>query len=141
MGNETFDELLKRDEQRVTDGFKKKIKLKRVIAGRDKVLTVPYVEEEKLLHGDFEPTGEHGENEAGRGEGEVGDVIARSRPQGGGGETGDGEDDDSSGSGEGNGGEHGLESDIYQLGKELTEKLKLPNLKDKGKKVPTDDYI
>ncbi|MDP3731361.1 MAG: DUF444 family protein [bacterium] len=141
MGNETFDELLKRDEQRVADGFKKKIKLKRVLVGHDKVLTVPYVEEEKLLHGDFEPTGEHGEDEAGRGEGEIGDIIARSRPQGGGGDSGDDEDDDSSDAGEGNGGEHGLESDIFQLGKELTEKLKLPNLKDKGKKVPTDDYI
>src|SRR3989344_135398 len=144
MANETFDELLKRDEQRAIDGFKKKIKLRRVFAGRGKILTVPYVEEEKLFHGDFEPTGEHGEDEAGRGEGEVGDVIARSRlkgDDGDSGEAGEGEDDDSSGAGEGDGGEHGLESDVYQLGKELTEKLQLPNLKDKGKKVLTDDYV
>lgn len=142
MADETSDELLKRDEQRVSDGFKKKIKLRRILVGRGKVITVPYVEEEKLLHGDFEPTGEHGEDEAGRGEGGVGDVINRSRIKSEEGEGGgdDGEDD-SSGAGEGGGGEHGLESDAYQLGKQLSEKLQLPNLKDKGKKVPTDDYI
>lgn len=141
MADETFDELLKRDEQRISDGFKKKIRLRRTLVGRGKVITVPYVEEEKLLHGDFEPAGEHGEDEAGRGEGEIGDIIARSRINSDGDENGSDDGDEDSSGGEDGEGEHGMESDAYQLGKELSEKLQLPNLKDKGRKVPTDDYV
>lgn len=141
MAGETFDEPLKRDEQRISDGFKKKIKLRRILVGRGKVVTVPYVEEEKLLHGNFEPTGEHGEDDAGRGEGEVGDIIARSKIKSDGNDDSSDDDGDEDGTGEGDEGEHGIESDAYQLGKELSEKLQLPNLKDKGKKVPTDDYV
>ena len=139
---ESFDDLLKRDEQREEDGFTKKIKIRRVLAGRDKVVVVPFVEEEKLIHGEFEPTGEHGQDLAGQGKGELGEVIARAPLQGYGEEDGDGDgdgDDPGSGSGEGKG-EHGIETEAYQLGKELSEKLNLPNLKDKGKKVPTDEY-
>jgi len=139
---ESFDDLLKRDEQREEDGFTKKIKIRRVLAGRDKVVVVPFVEEEKLIHGEFEPTGEHGQDLAGQGKGELGEVIARAPLQGCGEEDGDGDgdgDDPGSGSGEGKG-EHGIETEAYQLGKELSEKLNLPNLKDKGKKVPTDEY-
>ena len=139
---ESFDDLLKRDEQREEDGFTKKIKIRRVLAGRDKVVVVPFVEEEKLIHGEFEPTGEHGQDLAGQGKGELGEVIARAPLQGYGEEDGDGDgdgDDPGSGSGEGEG-EHGIETEAYQLGKELSEKLNLPNLKDKGKKVPTDEY-
>ncbi len=136
---ELFDDLLKRDEQREEDGFAKKIKIRRVLAGRNKVVIVPFVEEEKLIHGEFEPTGEHGQDLAGQGKGEVGEVIGRMPIQGGGGEGGDSGDDPDSGAGEGEG-EHGTETDAYQLGKELSEKLRLPNLKDKGKKVPTDEY-
>src|SRR3989344_3697187 len=129
---ELFDDLLKRDEQREEDGFAKKIKIRRVLAGRNKVVVVPFVEEEKLIHGEFEPTGEHGQDLAGQGKGELGEVIARAPLQGYGEEDGDGD-------GEGEG-EHGIETEAYQLGKELSEKLNLPNLKDKGKKVPTDEY-
>ena len=50
---ESFDDLLKRDEQREEDGFTKKIKIRRVLAGRDKVVVVPFVEEEKLIHAEF----------------------------------------------------------------------------------------
>lgn len=132
-----FDEILKRDAQREKDGFERKIRIRRVLVGRGKVISVPYVEEEKLIHGDFEPTGEHGQDLAGHGEGEIGQVIAErpiSENDEGGGET---EETATAGEGEG---EHGVESEAYQLGKELSEKLELPNLKDKSKKVPTNEY-
>src|SRR3989344_8813924 len=136
---ESFDDLLKRDEQREEDGFAKKIKIRRVLAGRDKIVVVPFVEEEKLIHGEFDPTGEHGQDLAGQGKGEVGEVIGRAPLQGYDEEDDDAGDDPDSGTGEGEG-KHGIETDAYQLGKELSEKLQLPNLKDRGKKIPTDEY-
>ncbi len=137
MAVESLEELLKRDEQRIKDGFPKKIQFRKILIGPKKLITVPYVEEEKLIHGDFEPTGEHGENLAGHGEGEVGQVIAEEFLSENG-NGGDGEDNDS---GPGQGGEdHGIESEAYELGRELSKKLELPNLKDKSKKVPTDEY-
>lgn len=137
---ESLDELLKRDEQREKDGFKKKIKIGRILAGRGKVIMVPYVIEEKLLHGEFEPSAENEGGKPGHGEGDVGDVIGEESPEGEDGD-GDGDGDDGNGAGEGDGGEHGIEAEAYKLGKELSEKFQLPNLKDKGKKVPTDEYI
>lgn len=139
MPNESFEELLKRDEQREKDGFSKKIKIRRILVDKGKIIVVPYVEEEKFIHGDFEPTGEHGEDEAGQGKGEVGEVIAEIPLTGdeGDGESGD-DGDPSAGEGEG---QHGIETEAYQLGKELSQKLQLPNLKDKSKKVPTDEYV
>ena len=138
---ESFEELLKRDEQREKDGFSKKIKIRRVLAGPGKIIAVPSVEEEKLIHGEFEPKqpsgdsdeeGEEGESEAGHGEGEVGDVIGEASPEG---------EEDGNGPQAGDEpGEHGIEAEAYKLGKELSEKFQLPNLKDKGKKVPTDKY-
>ncbi|MBI2064850.1 MAG: DUF444 family protein [Candidatus Yanofskybacteria bacterium] len=139
---ESFDELLKRDEQREKDGFPRKIKIRRILAGPKKVISVPYVEEEKLIHGDFEPTGEHGEDLAGHGKGEVGDIIAEIPLSGGEGDgDGDGDDEDDSGQAGDGEGEHGAEAEAYQLGKELSEKFQLPNLKDKSKKVPTNEYV
>ena len=86
---ESFEELLKRDEQREKDGFPKKIKIGKVLAGLGKVIAVPYVKEEKLIHGEFEQkVDEEGnvlweeENIAGHGEGEVGDVIDEGSPEG-----------------------------------------------------------
>ncbi len=143
---ESFEDLLKKDEQREKDGFPKKIKIGRILAGPGKVIAVPYVEEEKLIHGEFEPKepsddgngeegegGGEGESVAGSGEGEVGDVIAEKSPEG------EGEGDDSQAGDEP--GEHGIEAEAYKIGKELSEKFQLPNLKDRGKKVPTDQYI
>jgi len=142
---ESFEDLLKRDEQREKDGFSKKIKIGRILAGPGKVIAVPYVEEEKLIHGEFEPKqpsddsdeeegeGEEGEGVAGSGEGEVGDIIDEQSPEG------EGEGDDSQASDEP--GEHGIEAEAYKIGKELSEKFQLPNLKDRGKKIPTDEYI
>lgn len=142
MSLDSFDELLERDKQREEDGFKKKIRIRRILIDRGKVIVIPYVEEEKLIHGDFEPTREHGEDEAGQGEGKVGDVIIEIPLRGD--EDGEGDEDAEEGedsiAGEGEG-QHGIETGAYQLGKELSEKLQLPNLREKSKKVPTNEYV
>lgn len=138
---ESFEDLLKRDEQREKDGFSKKIKIGKILAGPGKIIAVPFVEEEKLIHGEFEPTpdeegggdgDEEGESIVGSGEGEVGDVIGEKSPEG--------EEGDDSQAGD-EPGEHGIEAEAYKIGKDLSEKFQLPNLKDRGKKVPTDEYI
>ena len=136
---ESMEELLKRDEQREKDGFAKKIKIGKVMAGPGKVIMIPYVTEEKIIHGDFEPSEDGDEGDAGKGDGEVGEGIGK-KPLWGEGEDGD-KGEESNGAGEGSGGEHGIEAEAYKQGKELSEKFQLPNLKDKGKKVPTDEYI
>lgn len=131
---ESFEDLMKRDEQREKDGFPKKIKIRKILAGRDNIIPVPYAEEEKLIHGNFEPASGQGKGTGGQGEGEEGEVIGE-RPI-----EGEGEEGDSSQAGKEEG-EHGLESNAYELGKKLSEEFELPNLKDKGKKVPTTEYI
>lgn len=134
MSLESFEDLLKRDEQREKDGFHKKIRIGQILAGQGKIVMVPQVVEEKLVHGEFEPTEDGEESAVGHGEGEVGDVIGEKSVFG----EGDEEcEEPHAGEGEG---EHGIEAEAYQLGKELVEKFQLPNLKDKGKKVPTDEY-
>jgi hypothetical protein len=141
---ESFDELLKRDEQRKKDGFEKKIKIKKVLAGPGKIIAVPSVEEEKLIHGEFEPASDQAEskdgelgddNLPGQGKGEVGDVVAEKPIE----SDGEGECEDPRAGQDP--GEHGIEAEAYKVGQELSEKFQLPNLKDKGKKVPTDEYI
>ncbi|MDP3763372.1 MAG: DUF444 family protein, partial [bacterium] len=141
---ESLDDLLKRDETREKDGFPKKIKFRNILAGPGKIISVPYVEEEKLIHGEFEPKsdedGEDGDGVGdmgqapGSGEGETGDVIGEVPIRGDGGEG----EDPRAGT---EPGEHGIEEEAYKLGKELSEKFHLPNLRDKGKKVPTDEYV
>jgi len=134
---ESLEDLLKRDEQREKDGFHKKIRIGRILAGPGKVIMVPHVAEEKLIHGEFEPAEDGEESTVGHGEGKVGDVIGEQSIFGEDDGEGDSEDPQA---GEGEG-EHGIEAEAYQLGKELVEEFQLPNLKDKGKKVPTDEYI
>jgi len=67
----------------------------------------------------------------GTGEGEEGEVIGEEPVQG---ESGEG------GAGEGQGGPHEMESSAYDLGRVLTEKFELPNLKEKGKKRSLTHY-
>ena len=126
----SLDELLERDKQREKDGFPRKIRVGRLVkpgrGQKDKVVVVPTTVEEKLYHDNtFRPPGEEG-GAGGSGEGEEGDIIGEQpvRP-----EQGEGE-----GAGEGETGPHEIESNAYDLGKMLTEKFELPNLKDKGKK-------
>ncbi|MCP4148967.1 MAG: DUF444 family protein [bacterium] len=128
----TMDELLERDKQREADGFPRKIRVGKLIkpgkGGKDKVVVVPTTVEEKFIH--YLPSDEEsgeGQGQGGAGEGQEGEVIGEQPVHQPGGE-GEG------GAGQGQGGEHEMESSAYDLGKILTEKFQLPNLKDKGKK-------
>jgi len=135
-GMRSLEELLERDKQREKDGFPRKIRIGRLMkpgkSGKGKVVVVPSTVEEKFIH---DPTirapGEEGAA-GGSGEGEEGDVIGEEPVRGG---TASG-----AGPGEGEGGEHEIESSAYDLGKILTEKFELPNLKDKGKKRSLTRY-
>jgi hypothetical protein len=139
----TIEEILKKDQEREKDGFPKKLKYRRVLTPSGKVVTVPYIEEEKLIHGEFEPkkmelaqaSDEEDEDlgtTTGHGEGEVGDVIGEVPIIG----ENDGDEGPEPGS------EPGVhEEEIYETGKKLIEKFQLPHLKEKNKKVPTDEYI
>jgi uncharacterized sporulation protein YeaH/YhbH (DUF444 family) len=127
----SIDELLEQDKQREKDGFPKKIRVGRMVkpgrGGKDKIVVVPTTVEEKFIHDrQFRPQ-EEGESSGGSGEGEEGEVIGeeplRAPEQKGG-----------AGSGEGEESPHEMESNAYDLGKILTDKFELPNLKDKGKK-------
>ena len=157
---ESFEDLVRRDAERKKDGFPRRIRWKSVLVGPGKVITIPNVEEEQLVHSTFEPKNikhaaafdmpssdpDVGET-TGSGRGEVGDVIGEV-PMGSNGVGDDDGDDEAGGddgpSGPGEGGDSSdghLEEEAYVLGKRLTEKLELPNLKEKIKKFPTDEYI
>jgi uncharacterized sporulation protein YeaH/YhbH (DUF444 family) len=132
----SIDELLERDKQREKDGFPRKINVGRLIkpgrGGKDKVVVVPSTAEEKFIHDtSLEP--EEEQPYGGSGDGEEGEVIGeqpvRSPDVQGG-----------TGPGQGEGGPHEMESNAYDLGKILTEKFELPNLKDKGKKRSLTRY-
>ena len=134
----TLDELLERDKKREADGFKRKIRIGRIVkpgrGGRDRIIVVPTTVEEKFVHDEisFDEQGE-GEPTGGTGKGEEGEVIGEEpiRPE----ENGEGEGEgEGEGPGQGSGGEHEFESNAYDLGKVLSEDFELPNLKDKGKK-------
>ncbi len=143
----TLDELLERDKKREQDGFKRKIRIGRIVkpgaGGREKIIVVPTTVEEKFVHDDIVPEQEQGEGEptGGTGEGQEGDVIGEQpiRPEDGEGE-GEGEGD-GEGPGEGKGGAHEIEANAYELGKVLSQDFELPNLKDKGKKKVLARYV
>jgi uncharacterized sporulation protein YeaH/YhbH (DUF444 family) len=137
----TIDELLERDKIREKDGFPRKIRLGRLIkpgkGGKNSIIMVPTTVEEKFYHGDVpvkksdQESDSQGEGDgqdqmAGTGDGDEGDIIGEApiHQEG----PGDG------GAGQGDGEGHDITSHAYDLGKILTEKLQLPNLKDKGKK-------
>lgn len=128
----SIDDLLERDKQREKDGFPRKIKLGRIFrpgkTGKDKIIIVPSVEEEKFYHDTIRSKDQASENEqtGGSGEGQEGDVL---------GEIPIHQDGEEAGTaGQGSGEEHETASSAYDLGKILTEKFKLPHLQDRGKK-------
>jgi len=129
-GIRSLEELLERDRLREKDGFPRKIRVGRLIrparGGKERFVVVPTTVEEKLIHDRVRTPAEE-ETAGGSGDGEEGEVIGEQpvRPEG---EAGAG------GAGTGGGESHELESTAYDLGKILTEKFELPNLKDKGKK-------
>ncbi|NOX34790.1 MAG: DUF444 family protein [Deltaproteobacteria bacterium] len=141
----TLDELLERDRRREEDGFKRKIRIGKIVkpgsGGKEKIIIVPTTVEEKFVHDDIHPDQEPGEGEptGGTGEGEEGDIIGEQpvRPE----EGEEGEEGAGEGPGEGEGGDHELESNAYELGKVLSEDFQLPNLQDKGKKRTLARYV
>jgi len=131
----SLDELLERDKLREKDGFPRKIRVGRLVkpgkGGKDKIVVVPTTVEEKFIHDIVRAPNEE-EQSGGSGDGEEGEVIGEQpirSPEGAG-----------AGPGEGTGGPHEIESSAYDLGKILTEKFELPNLKDKGKKRSLTRY-
>ena len=132
----SIDELLERDKRREADGFPRKIRVGRLIkpgrGDKDKVVVVPTTVEEKFIHDKLpDPSGEQAPS-GGSGEGEEGEVIGEQPVQ----------EQEGAGSGPGSGesGPHELESSAYDLGRILTEKFQLPNLKEKGKRRSLTRY-
>ncbi|MCP3875498.1 MAG: DUF444 family protein [Desulfobacteraceae bacterium] len=141
----TLDELLERDRRREEDGFKRKIRIGKIVkpgsGGKEKIIIVPTTVEEKFVHDEINLEQEPGEGEptGGTGEGEEGDIIGEQpiRP-----EEGEGEGEGAGeGPGEGEGGDHEIESNAYELGKVLSQDFQLPNLQDKGKKRTLARYV
>ena len=133
----SIDELLEKDRLREKDGFPRKIRVGRMIkpgrSGKDKVVVVPTTVEEKFIHDRIAEGGGQGPVSGGSGDGAVGDVIGEEpvhAPDAPG----------RRGPGEGEDGIHELESSAYDLGRILTEKFELPNLKDKGKRRSLTRY-
>ncbi len=129
---QTLDELLDKDKQREEDGFPRRIRLGKLLkpggGQKGEVIIVPTTTETKFYHDDsITEDGEGGAN-GGSGEGEEGEVLGEQpiEPQ-----QGEGE---GQGAGEGGGGSHEIGTEAFDLGKILTEKFQLPNLKDKGTK-------
>jgi len=132
----SLDELLERDKQREEDGFPRKIQVGRLVKpgrGGGKVVVVPTTVEEKLIHDPtVRPPEEEGQS-GGTGEEEEGEIIGEQPVREEGQQPG-------SGPGQGEGENHEMESSAYELGKTLTEKFQLPNLKEKGKKQSLTRY-
>lgn len=127
----SLDELLERDRQREQDGFPRKIQVGRLAkpgrGAKGKVVIVPTTVEEKLFHDATINPPDEGSSSGGTGEGEQGEVIGEQPVRSADGQGGEGP-------GQGEGEKHEMESSAYELGRTLTEKFQLPNLKEKGKK-------
>ena len=133
----SLDDLLERDSRREQDGFPRKIRVGRLVkpgrGGKGKVVVVPTTEEEKFYHDPtVRPPGEGGES-GGSGAEEEGEILGEQpvRPEG---------EQPGAGPGQGEGEAHEIESSAYELGRTLTEKFQLPNLKEKGKKRSLTRY-
>lgn len=129
----TLDDLLEQDKQREEDGFPRRIRIGKLIrpvkGSKSKVVVVPTTNEAKFYHDDSITEDEEGTT-GGSGEGEEGEVIGEQPAQP---EEAEGEGE-GQGAGEGEGAEHDISSDAFDLGKVITEKFQLPNLKSKGTK-------
>jgi uncharacterized protein len=128
---QTLEELLDRDKKREDDGFPRRIRLGKLMKptkdNKTKVVIVPTTTEPKFYHDDS-ITEDNEQSTGGTGEGEEGDVIGQQPAQP---RQGEGE---GQGAGQGDSSDHEMTSRAYDLGKILTERFQLPNLKDKGKK-------
>lgn len=135
---QTIDKLLEHDRQREKDGFPRRIKLGKLVKpsknNKGQVIVVPTTTESKLYHDDSVTKENEDQGTGGSGEGDVGQVIGEQpvNPQ-----EGEGE---GQGAGQGKGGEHDIGSEAFDLGRIITEKFELPNLKEKGKKKSLVKY-
>ncbi|MDX9790488.1 MAG: DUF444 family protein, partial [Candidatus Kapabacteria bacterium] len=131
----TIEDLIHRDEQREKDGFPRRIRLGRIVKpskNTQKVVVVPTTTEPKFYHDDSVTDDE--QETGGTGEGEEGEVIGESPAQP---EEGEGE---GQGAGQGGGEGHDIVGDAFDLGRVLTQKFRLPNLKVKGRKRSFTKY-
>lgn len=128
---QTIDDLLDKDKQREQDGFPRRIRLGKVVKpGKDNkntIILVPTTTEPKFYH-DNSITEDNEEQTGGSGEGEEGEVIGEQQAQP------EGEEGEGVGAGQGDEASHDIGTEAFDLGKVLTEKFQLPNLKEKGKK-------
>ncbi|MBT1073834.1 DUF444 family protein [Geobacter grbiciae] len=133
----SLDELLERDRLREEDGFPRKIRIGKLIkpgkGKQEKFVVVPTTVEEKFMHDRAPTPPEEEEPMGGTGDEAEGDILGEQpvRP-----EQGAGSGTAGHGGGEG----HELESSAYDLGRILTERFNLPNLKEKGKKSSLSHY-
>ncbi len=133
----TLDELIEKDKQREKDGFPRRIKIGKIVkplpGNKAKVVVVPTTTEPKFYHDDS-ITEDDEQTTGGSGEGQEGEVIGKQRidPH-----QGEGE---GQGAGQGQDSEHEIETEAQELGKILTEKFQLPNLKNKGHKRSLTKY-
>lgn len=133
----TLEDLVEQDKQREADGFPRRIRIGKLMkptkGGKSKVVVVPTTTEPKFYHDDsVTEDGEDGTG--GAGEGEEGEVIGEQQAQP---QPGEGE---GQGAGQGEGTEHDMTSEAFDIGKILTEKFNLPNLKTKGNKKSFTKY-
>jgi hypothetical protein len=128
---QTLDDLIERDKKREADGFPRRIQIGKFIKPdknkKEQIVIVPTTTEPKFYH-DNSITEKEDET-GGSGEGEEGEVLGEQQIEP---TEGEGE---GNGAGNGEGADHDISSDAFDLGKMLTEKFELPNLKTKGKKV------
>lgn len=132
---QTIEDLLERDNQREADGFPRRIRLGKIARpdkqNKQRVVIVPTTTEPKFYH-DNSILDEEGQS-GGTGDEAEGEVIGEAMPEN---QQGEGQ-----GAGQGGGGEgHDVSSDAFELGKVLTEKFQLPNLKQKGQKKSLTKY-
>lgn len=126
----TLEELLERDKQREKDGFPRRIRIGKLMrpdeSGRPKIVVVPTTVEPKFYH-DTRVIEEEPQT-GGTGEEEEGEIIGEAPIQP---EEGEGE---GFGAGQGADSRHEISEGAFDLGRILTEKFELPNIKPKGKR-------
>lgn len=126
----TLEELLERDKKRQDDGFPPRIRIGKLMrpdsGGKPKIIVVPYTYEPKFFHDDS--ISDEEPQTGGTGTEQEGEVIGESPAQP---QQGEGE---GFGAGQGEETGHEISEQAFNLGKILTEKFQLPNIKPKGKK-------
>lgn len=133
-----LDDLLEQDQNREKDGFPRRIRLGKLLkpaqGQKSQVIVVPTTTEPKLYHHDANPNNE--EEFGGTGKGDVGKVIGEKKIKD---EEGE-QEAEGEGAGNGQGGQHEMLAEAFDIGRILTERFELPNLKTKGNKKSLTKY-